>query len=290
MINKHKIWLAIFVAPAILMFLLFYAVPLAMVFGTSFTNWKISMPVKFIGFGNFMEFANDPAFMPSFVNTMKWLLLMCTVFVGLGIMVAILTIKEKRFMVFARKAYLIPNMIAVAVMARVFYAMFNSGYGLVNQFIQAIGFKDFNKNWYYEADSSFLVVALSTVLFAGVVTLMISAEIASIPIDTFESAKIDGANEFQTSIFIVLPMLKNIIATSLILASTWALKSFEVVYLTTEGGPGYDTMNLPLLLYKKAMSEYSYGYANAIGVVIFMLGIFSIAAISKVSKIGETHY
>jgi raffinose/stachyose/melibiose transport system permease protein len=198
--------------------------------------------------------------------------------------------RRDKFSRFVKVVYLIPNMIAVAALARLFYSFFQPSYGLVNQFIQWIGFSDFEMNWYMDPRTAFLSVTLTSILFAGIITLIVSSEIAAIPASIYEAATIDGATGTQVHRYITLPMLRNIIATSLILASTGALKMFEVIYLTTNGGPGNQTMNLSLLLYKTAMSDNDYGYANAIGTVIFVLGIGIILFITKLSKLGQSHY
>ncbi|MFD0715917.1 carbohydrate ABC transporter permease [Paenibacillus sp. GCM10027626] len=291
MVIKHKFWTGLFIAPTLIIFLMFYAYPLGTVVVTSFTEWHLASPIVFNGFANYAAlFRPDSAFGESLVNTLLWLILQCTVFVGLGVLVALLTMRRDKFSRFIKVVYLIPNMIAVAALARLFYSFFQPSYGLVNQFIAKIGFPDFDKNWYLDPSTAFLSVTLTSILFAGIITLIVSSEIASIPASIFESATIDGATGTQIHRYITLPLLKNIIATSLILASTGALKMFEVIYLTTNGGPGNQTMNLSLLLYKTAMSDNDFGYANAVGTVIFAIGIVVILIITKLSKLGQSHY
>ncbi|RAV16693.1 carbohydrate ABC transporter permease [Paenibacillus contaminans] len=291
MVIKHKFWIGMFIAPTVIIFLMFYAYPLGTVIVTSFTEWHLVSPIVFNGFSNYAAlFRHDPAFIASLFNTLIWLVLQCTVFVGLGVLVALVTMRRDKFSRFVKVVYLIPNMIAVAALARLFYSFFQPSYGLVNQFIQWIGFSDFEMNWYMDPRTAFLSVTLTSILFAGIITLIVSSEIAAIPASIYEAATIDGATGTQVHRYITLPMLRNIIATSLILASTGALKMFEVIYLTTNGGPGNQTMNLSLLLYKTAMSDNDYGYANAIGTVIFVLGIGIILFITKLSKLGQSHY
>ena len=117
--------------------------------------------------------------------------------------------------------------------------------------------------------------------------LLISSETAAIPTEVYESAKVDGATESQINRLIVMPLIKNIVGTCLILATVDCLKTFEVIYLTTNGGPGDLTMNLPVMIFRTAMNNSNYGYANAIAFVTILIGAAAMLLITKVFRIGK---
>ena len=117
--------------------------------------------------------------------------------------------------------------------------------------------------------------------------LLLSSEIAAVPSEVYESAKVDGASELQINIMIILPLIKNIIGTCLILATVDCLKTFEVIYLTTSGGPGNLTMNLPVLIFRTAMTNSNYGYANAIATITILIGAASMLLITKIFRTGK---
>jgi raffinose/stachyose/melibiose transport system permease protein len=285
-----KKWILVFLIPTIIIFLLFYAYPLLTVIVTSMTEWKITTRPIFSGLNNYIDLFKDQVFIASLINVFKWLILSWTIYVGIGVLTALLTAKKNKFNRFVKVVYLIPNMISIAALAMTFYFIFQPSFGVVNSVIRAIGFTDFSKNWYYEYDTAFTTVTLTTIFFAGVIMLLVSSEISSVPDSIMESAKVDGAKDWQVNIYIILPMIKNIIGTSLILSTVQVLKVFEVIFLTTRGGPGNQTMNLSLYLYNTALKNNNFGYANAIGTIIIIVGIISIIAINKVFKMESSHY
>lgn len=279
----------LFLFPTAAVFTLFYAYPLVNVLLTSFTDWKLTQPPVFVGFRNYVDLSRDGVFIASLVNVLKWLVLSWTVYVGIGILTALMTAEETGFNRIFRVIYLIPNMISIAALAMTFYFVFQPTFGVLNSVIRAIGFPQFNKNWYFEYDSAFFAVTATTIFFAGVIMLLVSSEVSSVPSSVLESAKIDGAKRWQRNLYVVLPMIRNIIGSSLILATVQVLKVFEVIFLTTRGGPGTQTMNLSLYLYRMALTSYQFGYANAIGTVTIVIGLIAIMAINRIFRMGSSH-
>ena len=135
--------------------------------------------------------------------------------------------------------------------------------------------------WLQDVMTSWPGQLLILLLFAGLVTILILADIASIPEDIYESARIDGASGWKIDWYFTLPLVRNTIGTSVILAATSMLKEFELIYMTTNGGPGIATLNLPLLIYKKALIEQNYGLANAMGVVTIAIGVLLIVLVNR---------
>ncbi|MDR0389704.1 MAG: ABC transporter permease subunit, partial [Spirochaetaceae bacterium] len=105
--------------------------------------------------------------------------------------------------------------------------------------------------------------------------------------ELFEAARMEGANSFQVDFFIALPLAKDTIATTMVMAAAYMLTMFPLIYVTTNGGPGVVTTNLPLYLYKTAMLDNNYGYANTIGVFIILVGIVSMQIINRVMRTHE---
>ena len=105
-----------------------------------------------------------------------------------------------------------------------------------------------------------------------------------------EAARVDGATSFQTDMFVVLPLLRKIIGTTMVMAATYMLQMFDLIYITTKGGPGSTTMNLPLMLYSVYKNENNYGYSNAIGVCIVIAGVVCMTLINKAMRVNEEDY
>ncbi len=122
------------------------------------------------------------------------------------------------------------------------------------------------------------------------IIILVLAGILAIPGDLVEAARIDGASEMEINFKVRLPLIRTILGTSVILAATSMLREFELIYLTTNGGPGETTLNLPLYLYKTSMTDNNYGYANMMGVVLILAGILTVYAINRLFRMNEADY
>ena len=286
-----KAWIPIFLAPAVILFLLIYAVPLVMVFATSLCEYKLtSKSITFIGLQNYIDLFQDPAFHTAFTNTIIWILIHCILHVAMGCLIALLLYKKPRGWKFIRTAYMVPNIISNAAMGMIFVNIFNPQFGVVNSILKMVGLEELTHNWLMDTTTAFPSVTMVWFLFAGYTTTLILAQALSVDESVLEAARVDGATNFQIDIFIMLPLLKKIIGTTMVMAATYMLQMFDLIYITTNGGPGKTTTNLPLLLYGVSKSENNYGYANTIGVVIIVLGAIVMVTINKALKVNEEDY
>lgn len=285
--NSNKIWYAVLLAPTLIIFLLIYAVPVCTVFVTSLCEWRLLTPVHFIGFTNFKNLFSDRDFIMALKNTAVWVTLQSTFHMALGVTIAIILAKKVRLWKFVRTSYMIPNIISTAARAMVFLSLFNPEYGVVNSIARLFAGPGFARNWYFDPSIAKLTVTFGWVFYAGTITIMVMAEIVAISPSLLEAAQIDGASSLQIDFKIVLPLLRNVIGTSVILAATSMLKEFEMIFLTTKGGPGNVTYNLPLYLYKTAMMSNNYGYANAIGTLLILMGVVVVLTINKLFRFGQ---
>ena len=284
-------WIPIFLAPAVILFLLMYAVPLVMVFASSLCEYKLtSKSITFIGLQNYINLFQDTAFHTAFTNTIVWILIHCILHVAMGCLIALLLYKKPRGWKFIRTAYMVPNIISNAAMGLIFINIFNPQFGVVNSILKLIGLEELTHNWLMDTTTAFPSVTMVWFLFAGYTTTLILAQALSVDESVLEAARVDGATNFQIDIFIMLPLLKKIIGTTMVMAATYMLQMFDLIYITTNGGPGKTTTNLPLLLYSVFKSENNYGYANTIGVMIIVLGAIVMVTINKALKVNEEDY
>lgn len=290
--KRNKFWMAAFLAPAVILFLLIYAIPLVMVFGTSLFEYRL-MPnrFEFIGIQNYINLlTNDAVFKQAFVNTVIWILIHCVLHVFLGCLLAFMLYKKPKGWKFVRVSYMIPNIISQSAIAMIFVNVFNPQYGVVNSILGSLGLESFQHNWLFEKATAFPSVTLTWLLFAGYTTTLVLSECLSVDESILEAARVDGATGFQLDLFIMLPLVKKMIGTTVIMAASYMLQLFSLIYITTGGGPQAATTNLPLMLYQTSMKENNYGYANTIGVFIILLGIVSMVVINKVFKMNESDY
>lgn len=283
--KNKKVYITLFLLPTIIVFLLIFGWSVVAMFSNSFFQWKIGTDKVFVGLGNYAMLWQDEKFMKATMNTIIWCLLQGSIHVTLGVCAALILNMKEFYSKFFRTVYMFPNIISTAALGVLYINLFSPSIGLVNQLIRGLGFENFNVNWFQSFDTAFLIVTLTWLPYAATVMLLVSAELGAIDPEVLESAKIDGATTFQTNWYVILPQLRNIIGTCAIVAATSMLKNFDLIFVTTNGGPLNTTMSLPLYIYKVLMLENNYGYANALSVVLVILGVIIIGVIRGVMKL-----
>lgn len=126
-----------------------------------------------------------------------------------------------------------------------------------------------------------------TAVRTATVTILVMAEMTSLDVSILEAAKVDGATEFQTTIRIILPLMKNIIGTTTVLGATSMLQKLDILMMTTKGGPGDVTLNLPYFVYNTAFSAKQFGLANSVGVLMIIMGLIVVGIINRIYRIGK---
>ena len=275
-----------FLSPTMVLFLLVFALPLCVLFMTSLCDWRTGGAIAFAGLKNYITLMKDDTFRQAFLNNVVWILLQSTLHIAIGVLFALILAKRPFFWKFARTAYMIPSIISSAAMGMLFLCIFNPEFGMVNSVVRL--FKPgFSQNWFMDYTTAFFTVTMTWLPYAAITTLLVLTEITSIDRSILEAAIIDGASDVQLDAKIILPLLKNIIGTSMILEATGMLKKMDIIMLTTRGGPGATTMNLPYFVYKTSMVENNFGLANAAGVILILLGIVAVRIINRLFSIGE---
>lgn len=250
-------------------------------------EWKgFSGNLSFIGLDNYIAALNDLEFIVSFQHTLIWIFLQSTVHVAIGVSFAIILSRKFRGWKLLRTSFMIPNMISASALGFIFLMIFNGQIGLINTILNKLHLEQFARNWFFDPSTAFVSVTVTWLLFAGLIMLLVLTEIGTIPDSLYEAADLDGASQWQKDLFITIPQLRNVIGTCMIIAATSKLKEFELIYMTTKGGPGTETMSLPLYLYNTTIVENNFGYANMIGTVLITLGLILIYLISKVFRIA----
>ena len=290
---KHnKIWIPIFLAPACILFLLVFALPLVLVFVTSLFEYKL-MPntFSFAGLSNYVKlFTQDPNFLPILKNTFVWILIHCTLHVVLGTALAFVLYKKPFGWKVVRTGYMIPNIISQSAIAMIFLNLYNASFGAVNSVLKSIGLEHLCHNWLFDNNTAFPAVTMIWLLFAGYTTTLVLAQLLSVDESIIEAARVDGASSLQIDFMIMFPLVRKMIGTTVIMAAAYMLQLFSMIYITTGGGPGVATTNLPLYLYTTMKNRYDYGYANAIGVVIIAIGAVCMVVIRKLFRMNEEDY
>lgn len=286
--RRNLPWIYLFVLPSIAMFLLFYLWPIVSAIATSFTKWNGFTKPEWNGLNNYLRLFRQESFWIAIRNLLLWSALAATVHVGFSILVALIFFRQPRGWKFARAAFMVPNVISGAAWAMIYRFVFNNDFGLLNGIIRFFD-PSFDVNWFYESPAAFWAIAFTWIFYAVVGTLVILADLMAIPPDVREAARIDGASSWQITRYVDLPLCRFSIGTTMIMALTARITMYECISLTTRGGPGDDTMGLALILVKN-ITDYNYGVANAVGVIMLILGVVILFAVRKSFKMDENAY
>lgn len=286
--KKCRLGIALFLLPCIVLFLFFFAYPIVSVFVTSFAEWRLGKQITFVGLDNFRRLLADENVIMAAKNTGVWMLMHWFILTGTALLVALMTTTKTAFTRFVKVCYLIPNMIPMAVIGFLAYFIYSPTIGLVNGFVSLFTGEPFVHNWLQDQHTAFWTVSSTFILYGGVFTLLLSTQIAAISPEVIESARLECRNEFQIKRYIVVPQIKNMLGTVLIMATVQCLKTFEVIYLTTSGGPRNITLNLPILIHRTVINNSNFGYANAISAVTILIGALCMGVIALGFRMGQS--
>lgn len=284
MVKNRRLWLTVFILPCMVLFAFIYAAPIVTVAVTSFTRYTAFQSPVFAGLENFKTVFSDKDFLISIRNTLVWVLLQSTLHVSIGLVMALMLRKKPKGWKFVRSAYLIPNIIPTAATGVMFTLLFNPSFGILRDLFAQFGIHAPTPNLFGNSKYTFWIVTATWIFYSAFNTIIFLSEMTSIEHEIYEAAEIDGATPWQVDKYIVLPLMKNVIGTCIVLASVAMVSQFDIIYMTTKGGPGTATLNLPIYLYKAATLENNYGKANAVGVVQIVLGITLVLLIQRLFR------
>lgn len=286
MVPHKKFWITVFIIPCMVLFCIVYAAPIVSVVYTAFCDYNISTPPQFAGLKNFTTIWEDESFRKSIVNTLVWVLLQSTFHVTLGLAVALILRRKPLGWTVVRTAYMIPNIIPTAATGVMFTLLLNPSFGIVKEVCEALGVTPV-PNLFGNSKYTFWTVTATWIFYSGFNTIIFLSEMGSVDHQIYEAAEVDGAKPWQVDWYITLPMMKNIFGTCVVLASVAMVSQFDILYVTTRGGPGTTTLNLPMYLYKTAMLENNYGKANAVGVIQIALGLVLVILIQRMFSMNK---
>ena len=286
--KNKKIWIFLFTIPCMILFALVYAAPIITVFYTSLCDYTAFNSPAFQGIKNFITIFSDSDFICSIRNTLLWVVLQSTIHVGVGLAMALVLRRKPKGWKFARTAYMIPNIIPTAATGVMFTLLLNPMFGIVKPIMDFLGI-DYAMvpNLFGNSRYAFWTVTATWILYSGFNTIIFLAEMGAVSKEIYEAAAIDGATPWQADRYITLPLMRNVCGTCVTLASVAMVSQFDIIYMTTKGGPGTSTLNLPIYLYKAATLENNYGKANAVGVVQIIIGITLVILIKGLFRVKK---
>ncbi|MHB8061820.1 MAG: carbohydrate ABC transporter permease [Ruminiclostridium sp.] len=261
----------IFVLPGLALFTLFFVIPVGYVAITSLFDWNgITTPI-YNGINNYKDLFGDKVFWRSVKNNVVWAFVAGGIQVPLAMLMALVLSKKPKGWKFFRTVYFLPQVISGIALAMLWSAMYNSQYGLINGLLRTVGLGEYAKNWLGTIETAFPCMLIYWVFYIGYYMVIMLADITNIDECYYEAAQIDGASGIMQHIYITIPLIKGSFQTCVTLAMIFGLRTFEQVYLLTNGGPANRTSVLVLYLYNQ-MRTNNYGGANASSVMLILTG------------------
>ncbi len=275
MARSRNIWAAIFLAPPLAIYIVIVVAPLLVSFYYSLTDWNGFNPdYNFVGLDNFLKIGRDPLFGNAIRNTVIWMVA-AVLLPSLGGLAIALALNGRGIAGNVYKSlFYLPICLSLVVIGQVWIWMYHPDWGLINVFLERIGLGDWTNAWLADPDT-----ALGSVIVAwswqqtGLAMVIFLAGLTSLPKELTEAAEIDGATYWQSLRHVVIPLLLPATVVVMALAIINSLKSFDIVYVMTQGGPFHSSDTLAMFMYTESFKKYYMGYGSAISVVLFAISL-----------------
>jgi multiple sugar transport system permease protein len=260
----------LFAIPALVLVAAVIVIPWLFTLIMSVMDFKVGGSVAFVGFANYMKLVSDSRFVESVGRTF-WFTALAVVFpIGLGTAAAVIFHREFPWRGVLRTVFIMPMMATPVAVALVWTMMFHPQLGVLNYLLSLIGLAPFP--WVYDPGTVIITLVMVEVWhWTPLVMLIVLGGMAALPTDPYDSATIDGATNWQMFRFITLPLIMPYIMVAVVIRTIDALKTFDTIFVITQGGPGTASETLNIFLYLQAFQFYNLGYASAVVVVFFVI-------------------
>ena len=256
-----------FYLPAALVFGIFFVVPTALAFYFSLTRWSL-FDAKFIGLDNYRMFLGDAQLMSGLRNTLIYAVITSGLKVVISLPLAMLLTSSIRFKGLLRGIIFFPVLVSTVAVGITFASLMQPSVGLINTFLSLLGLP--TPDWLGNPALALYSVALVDVWKGvGIATVIFIAGILSIPLDFFEAARLEGGLWVKFR-YVILPLARNASFTVILLSFIGGLRSFDLIWTMTHGGPGFASDVLTSVIYKEYQAGF-YGLSTAGNVVLFIL-------------------
>ncbi len=264
----------LFLAPALLLYSLFYAGPIVSGLYYGFTDWKgVSFSANWIGLDNFKNVFSDPLFATALRNMLILSIVVIAIQHAISIFLAVLLDQKLRGVVWMRAVIFYPAILNTVVIGYIWSYMYSPFVGFLPKFFEALGLDTLaGIDWLGRTDTA--IYAISFVIiwqYTGYSMMIYMAGLQGISSDIYESASIDGANARQKFFKITLPLIVPAITVNTVLSVIGNMKQFEHIWVMTQGGPANSTQVFGTLIYQFAFKTSQPGYGTAMAILLSIL-------------------
>ena len=282
----------IFVTPSIIFILLMIIVPLAYNFIMSFTDWQMSIvkAPKFIGLTNYIDILKDERFRNSVWRTIVFSGVAILLESVLGVALAVLINRKFHGRRLVQALMLLPVVATPVALGMVWNLMLEPSIGIGNVLLTSLGFQPRAFLSTRSFESMFWLIMIDVWEWTPMVMLMVYGGLMTIPTAPYESALIDGANSWQTFTKITLPLASPTILVAVLMRLIDVVKTYDIIYATTGGGPSFATETINIYGYLNMFSYYRFGKAAPISVLFFIVVMAIGCGFLKVKSKVEVEY
>lgn len=282
MINRINLSLhKVMAVPAILLFSVFFIYPLSRGIGLSLTDWDGIGTASFIGFQNFIDFFNDARATNDILNTVFFALGSAPLLNVFGFIYSLILDSRIKGKKIARVIVYLPAVISPLIMGYIWYFILQPERGFLFHVLKKINMELLMGNWMIHYRSAMGILILVNVWqYVGMTMIIYLAGLQSIPVEIYETSKIDGAGYFSRLWHIVIPLLIPAIRINVITNIIGSLAVFDIIMALTEGGPGYSTESLSIYIMRMCYGSYT-GYSTAVAIILFLIILLPVAVFMK---------
>jgi multiple sugar transport system permease protein len=263
----------LYIAPAAVVLAAAAVYPLALSAELAFYEWGLGTPwssARWLGFEAYTRMAEDDAVWTSVGVTLAFCAIIVAAEMLIGTALALLLEKPVRGMAVFRTIFVLPFMIAPIVVGLVWRYLFDAQYGLINYFVSLAGIAP--QAWLADPQLAFLALVITDIWqWTPFVFIMVVAGLQGLDSAVMEAARIDGANAWQTTVSVKLPMLAPVLLVTLLMRLIDGFRGLETMFVMTFGGPGLSTEVLSLHIYKVAFIAQKLGYASALSNLLLLI-------------------
>lgn len=286
-IDRHV--LAVFAGPAVVFIMLMMAFPVVFTIYLSTHQWigGSLQPPRFVGADNFLRlFFADERFWGATLRTLLLTSGAVAVQTVLGVAIAVLIHRQFVLRGLVRSVILLPMIATPVAVALIWRLMFHPQLGILNDILGALGIAP--SDWIADSNLALLLVGVvDTWEWAPLIALITLAGLTALPEDPFEAASIDGASAWQRFWHITLPMVRPIVVVAVVFRLIEALKTFDIILVMTNGGPGFATETLNIYAYNIAFQYQQLGYSAALLIVFFLLVLLLSGSVMSLRRAKE---
>lgn len=278
----------LYVLPAFAFFALFGIYPFLQTIGISFTRWRGIGEQEPVGLANYAAVVSDPDLYSAFFRSLVLIFFYALLPVCIGLLLAALLSRVRiRGMGTYRVLLFLPQTIAMVVVAIAWVWIYSQS-GAVNEVLRALGLGDLARAWLGDFDLALPAIGLvGTWLNTGLAMVLFISGVQRIPLDLYDAARVDGAGPVREFFAVTLPGLRNELVVALTLTVIFALRNFDLIWVSTGGGPGSATTVPSVLLYELGFQARRLGPASAIAVLLTVLILAVAVVIVRLGERGE---